>query len=403
MADPKSIIKSAGKSAVASGDISSASYAAEAAAKESLKGNKAVGKLRKADALFARVRGGTGAVKSMASSKVKSIVGRNVPHKGRELLALKRKALGTGAGLLGVGLAGKAFAKVQALGKKAGVQAGDEDPYAGMSEEERMEAMAKDEAARAQAAQQEAAQAQDQVAEEEGYDPDGELQGAFDDKIADKKGELEGQLAAEGEEGAEGEEVAAAEEKDPEIDESLTVLRTERPDGSLKSAIEQENGKLSGASEEYDENGNVTMQAFYLDGKLQGPMTHYDAEGNVTQVIEFEDGAAEGKCTKFDDQGRRIQDATFKGGKLSGECLFYREGRLVMKMRYLNGKAMGPGTIYNDQENVMMEANYVDGKLSGPARFYDKAGQLTRECSYLENKLHGQLTDYYPKDRKSVV
>ena len=175
----------------------------------------------------------------------------------------------------------------------------------------------------------------------------------------------------------------------------LKVVEDKRSDGSLRAAHEMVDGKLHGASEEYDEDGNIISQGFFEDGNLEGPMTNYDENGQAKQALDFTDGKLQGRTTQFDEKGRRVMDAEFHDGKMHGEALFYRDGKLAMKMHFNEGVAEGLATTYDDNENALVEQFYVNGNLNGPAKTYSKTGDLTRKEQYFENILHGEIVDFF--------
>lgn len=175
----------------------------------------------------------------------------------------------------------------------------------------------------------------------------------------------------------------------------LKVVEDKRSDGSLRAAHEMSGGKLHGASEEYDEDGNIISQGFFEEGNLEGPMTTYDDNGQPKEALDFTDGKLQGRTVQYDEKGRRVLDAEFHDGVMHGEALFYRDGKLAMKMHFNKGVAEGQATTYDDNENPIVEQFYINGNLNGPSKTYSKAGELTREEQYFENVLHGTVIDYF--------
>ena len=181
-------------------------------------------------------------------------------------------------------------------------------------------------------------------------------------------------------------------------------------DGSLKSALRYEDGKLNGECCWYYANGNRQMQAEYKDdlkhghslrwyengslaedcwykaGELDSVYRSYSAKGNLALETYYVDGKLNGKYMKWYDNGQVYQDGQYVDGMMDGAWyVFYPEGTLAATAVYDRGK--GKQTGYDETGFKCMEVSYLDNQKHGKEIHYASNGRIVKVLDYEHGKL----------------
>lgn len=156
-------------------------------------------------------------------------------------------------------------------------------------------------------------------------------------------------------------------------------------------------------SREYDANGMLKMEQYYLDNCLHGPSTYYEPDGQVLAQRWFIHGLPEGKARYYSLNRQLIrlnryrhgllqgsQEAYFENGLLrlhysceKGEFdgpvrLFYPNGQLKREIPYRLGKREGVETLWSYEGKKLGQAEYHEGHAVGEAKFWDSQGHVLK-------------------------
>ncbi|MBO7332648.1 MAG: ankyrin repeat domain-containing protein, partial [Alphaproteobacteria bacterium] len=85
------------------------------------------------------------------------------------------------------------------------------------------------------------------------------------------------------------------------------------------------NGKLNGAFQEQDKDGNIIRTGFYKNGKKSGKWTEY-IDGKPTVSYEYKHGQKNGDWTIFDENGNLKETGFYKNGMPCGQWSVYENG-----------------------------------------------------------------------------
>lgn len=131
----------------------------------------------------------------------------------------------------------------------------------------------------------------------------------------------------------------------------------------------------------------VEEEGFVLDSLRQGAwITYYPNSYFPEKITHFVDGKANGPYFEFNERGQMTLQAHYKDNKLDGYWAKYRFGRPTMEAGYVNGQLHGAVLEYDiSSGDLQKEMNYKMGVMDGPYRFYND-GQVTIEYLYKNGK-----------------
>ena len=127
--------------------------------------------------------------------------------------------------------------------------------------------------------------------------------------------------------------------------------------GYYKSGkLEYERQLNSGYYKSFYENGELEIEANYIDNELSGKWKLYDTEGNLKWIITYEDGYRHGIYQQF-----------YKNGKLKLEGLMLRD------------KKEGAERRYDENEVVVWKGYYEKDEFAKTWIKYDKNGKKAKK------------------------
>lgn len=134
--------------------------------------------------------------------------------------------------------------------------------------------------------------------------------------------------------------------------------------------------------------GNVLEEGYQANGQRKGTWVTYHPASKIPKtVITYIDGKANGLYLEFNERGQMSMQAGYRNNKLHGYWAKYRFGRPTMEANYRNGELHGSVYEYDIGTGALQkEITYKDGQLDGPYRYFNKAGEVTIEYLYKNGK-----------------
>ncbi len=135
--------------------------------------------------------------------------------------------------------------------------------------------------------------------------------------------------------------------------------------------------------------GGVIQEEGFLDDSLRtGAWVSYYPNSNFPKSLtHFVDGRANGVYYEFNERGQMTLQAHYKDNKLDGYYAKYRFGRPTMEAGYVKGELDGAVREYHvSTGDLQKEITYKMGVMDGPYRFYNEKGEVTIEYLYQNGK-----------------
>lgn len=157
--------------------------------------------------------------------------------------------------------------------------------------------------------------------------------------------------------------------------EPLDTIRETFPDGKPARIYTVLHGTTvrEGTSISYHPNGNVAIEAPYVNGKLDGVFRSFFENGKVWQTIGYKEGIEEGVSTTYTENGFKKSKETYRSGILHGDVEeFYESGKLRRRLPYILGQLHGVAKVYDELGAVLEEMTFEKGLRNGPYRRYNK-------------------------------
>lgn len=153
-----------------------------------------------------------------------------------------------------------------------------------------------------------------------------------------------------------------------------------------------------GDVKEFDENGQVILEAVYRDNKLNGEMVRYKETGEILSRETYEDGVLHGAACyyQYKAAGRAWSECVYQNALLHGpRKVYYPSGALKAEENFHHGKLRGERITYYKNGNAETKENYLDGNLTGERTLYFPEGGLWYRENYKSGRLDGDRAAYF--------
>ncbi len=132
----------------------------------------------------------------------------------------------------------------------------------------------------------------------------------------------------------------------PPPQSARSIVTTTHPNGQVKERYSVDgDGKKSGPSTEYYENGATKVEAVYEAGALHGPYKVYFESGRVCVTASYRAGRRHGPFAEYEEKGAPVRKASYRDGKLHGTVEDYLNGKLVRQQVWENGALLYPKSL----------------------------------------------------------
>jgi antitoxin component YwqK of YwqJK toxin-antitoxin module len=132
-----------------------------------------------------------------------------------------------------------------------------------------------------------------------------------------------------------------------------------------------------------DPSGQAVIEGFVEGEKKTGQWLEYDNNGDVSTIAHYVNGLLEGTSFKLSHRGQIDQRTNYHLGELDGTWVQYKFGKVMETRNYKNGKLDGSVKIYDDKTfKLRQETEYKNGLQDGIFRYYDDNGNVSMEYQY---------------------
>lgn len=164
---------------------------------------------------------------------------------------------------------------------------------------------------------------------------------------------------------------------------TLEVLGT-IPDGDVK---------------EFNENGQVILEAVYRNNKPNGELKRYNDAGQLISQETYVDGVLNGPAQYFQYQQeeKTRTDCEYKNAQLHGRrVMYYPDGKIKAEENFRYGKLRGPRTTYYHNGKIDAQEHFLDGKMTGERILHSPQGHIWYREHYKSGRLDGDRCAYFP-------
>ncbi len=149
-----------------------------------------------------------------------------------------------------------------------------------------------------------------------------------------------------------------------------------------------------GLRESFFKNGNISKSGEYKDSKRNGVWKEFNIDGHLISEIYYLNGEKEGESISYYENGNKKEKSNFKRDRLHGKKIewnengdieretIYKDNVLVTYIQFENGK-------------LSFEGEMIEGKLDGPFKSFYESGKVLNEGRMKKNKQHGEWKGYY--------
>lgn len=190
------------------------------------------------------------------------------------------------------------------------------------------------------------------------------------------------------------------------------------PNGKVKTETSYLNGKKTGYSKTFLENGSLGNIEKYVGDSLQSEApelatklevrNEYYEDGAIKKTGTYLYGIAEGTHKEYSQEGKITAAKIFHEGNLVGEGLideagnlrgpwteYHANGKTKGKGNYDNGAKVGEWVFYHPNGKTEQKGKYdKKGRPQDLWKWFYDNGNLLREENYLNGKREGSLTEW---------
>ncbi len=129
--------------------------------------------------------------------------------------------------------------------------------------------------------------------------------------------------------------------------------------------------------------GKELERGFIKGNKKEGVWTVYHHENNfVKYVTGYLNGMKNGAHLEFNDRGQLELEANYVKDVLHGPFVKYSFNRILNKSYYFMGKLDGTYEEYNERGQLQRTVEFNKGIEDGYLRYYGESGEITIEYFY---------------------
>ncbi len=135
--------------------------------------------------------------------------------------------------------------------------------------------------------------------------------------------------------------------------------------------------------EKYDANNILVESGATLNELKTGTWTTYNAERRVKSISSYLGGKLNGVQLEFNDRGQVELQAFYKDGLLHGNWASFTNGNRKKEERVYNmGKMDGINKHYDKVGKLQKEIGFKDDLQHGSYKYYDEDGNVLMEYEY---------------------
>ncbi len=172
------------------------------------------------------------------------------------------------------------------------------------------------------------------------------------------------------------------------------VKKSYHLNGKIAEELQVKERKKNGIASYFTPEGILQFKVNYDNDYIVYKEEYFD-NGTLKSKIAYQYGRINGPCEKYNEDGIKIEQGQYVDTYKSGVWKTYegKKGRQISALTYKNGKLNGVGKFYDTKsKTVEMEGNYLSGKKHGIWKHYDPAGELIKEEEYNKGKQISEKT-----------
>lgn len=116
--------------------------------------------------------------------------------------------------------------------------------------------------------------------------------------------------------------------------EGLSTVYYNKNESVIQYRLSYLNGKLSGISEAYNENGVKKAEVYYKNDDVDGIFKSYSDKGILLKELNYKQGKLHGICRFYYDSGDLMYTDTYNNGFKTNRKKYNQEGRLEFNQDY---------------------------------------------------------------------
>jgi antitoxin component YwqK of YwqJK toxin-antitoxin module len=166
-----------------------------------------------------------------------------------------------------------------------------------------------------------------------------------------------------------------------------------------KSKGKFESGKRTGPWSAWHSNGQLSLQATFLDGELDGLAREWHPNGRRASEVTFKQGARHGPRLEWFDNGSSKIEANYTQGKPDGLwTTWFRDGGLKERGTFREGTRAGHWKVWSASERLHWSGDFgPDGVAHGHwvQNTYSMIGDMSHEGEVVNGLREGSWTVRY--------
>lgn len=157
---------------------------------------------------------------------------------------------------------------------------------------------------------------------------------------------------------------------------TLSIITAYHSNGEIKQYLEVVDGRAHGLYMEWHENGKKKLQTTVAEGNadidelsqvtwsLTGKSQAWNEDGQLTAEIMYDKGVLTGIANYFHANGNRSKSIPYEKGKISGTIQeWYPDGSLCLKETYIHGEKHGEAYGYWNTKQLAFQEVYKNNLL----------------------------------------
>jgi antitoxin component YwqK of YwqJK toxin-antitoxin module len=166
-----------------------------------------------------------------------------------------------------------------------------------------------------------------------------------------------------------------------------TILTSYYENGQQRQHLEAINNRALGAYKEWHPNGKIKLSAYVIGGAadltaeaeegwmFEGATQAWDEKGNIITRILYAKGLLNGTAYYYYDDGKLWKDIPYDNNEIHGTVtLFYPSGAILSQQEYRNGSRHGPSRRFWKDNTIAAEEAYNNDALE-EGDYYDSKGE----------------------------
>lgn len=167
------------------------------------------------------------------------------------------------------------------------------------------------------------------------------------------------------------------------VDGKLDGVQRINQEGGARTEVIYVNGKRDGVERSWHPNGQLAIEAPWVNDAQEGSVTFYSEEGVVQATVPYYNGKIEGVQKTWYEDGKPQGEETYRNNALNGVSQFFLpNGDIYMKFNYVDGKMNGVQLWNYPSGGKQREATFSQGIPNGPWKEWNEAGELIRDEMY---------------------